>query len=161
MTNIIKLTTADDEPRVRDLDLAKALEFTDAHKIRNLIARNRDELETHGRVSATLAETTSRGGRPGKAYYLNEPQALVICALSRTPVAVEVRRQLIQAFMAYRNKPVVVREHRRALPVKPATDTHRERMISFIRAFRDQPDVLADWIIGAVDEMGARLIGRP
>ncbi|GGC94685.1 hypothetical protein [Chelatococcus reniformis] len=91
-----------DEPRVYDLLLAFRLGFADPHKIRTLIRRNIVELESYGQVSATAAETSRKGGRPGKAYYLNEGQALVICALSRTATAAQVRRQLIVVFMTYR-----------------------------------------------------------
>ncbi|WP_454016984.1 hypothetical protein [Azospirillum sp. Marseille-Q6669] len=48
--------------------------------------------------------------RPGKAYYLNEGQALVICALSRTPQAALVRRQIIEVFLAYRRGVLPVAE---------------------------------------------------
>ncbi|WP_237905030.1 hypothetical protein [Azospirillum brasilense] len=97
-----QLNDQDGEPRVSDVILAERLGFVQPRDIRKLIERNRAELETYGEVCATVAQTTEKGGRPGKAYYLNEGQALVICALSRTPQAALVRRQIIEVFLAYR-----------------------------------------------------------
>ena len=108
-----------DEPRIRDLELARFLEMRDLHEIRRLIERNRPELEMHGAFSVTTTENTGKRGRPGKAYWLNEGQALVICALSRTPIAAKVRHALIEVFQAYRaGKLVHVVEHRRRPPAK-------------------------------------------
>lgn len=126
------LRDADGEPRVRDLDLAQRLGFDKLHNIRKLVQRNQAELQTHGEVafaeggevSATVAENdgegvfstvekTSLGGRPGKTYWLNEAQALVLCALSRTPQAALVRKALIECFLAYRRGQLPV-EHEAA-----------------------------------------------
>ncbi|RIW07767.1 hypothetical protein D2T81_02705 [Azospirillum brasilense] len=107
-----QLNDQDGEPRVLDLALAERLGFSDVHKVRALIERNRSELESYGVISAAVAENTDpKGrGRPGKAYYLNEGQALVICALSRTPQAALVRRQIIEVFLAYRRGVLPVAE---------------------------------------------------
>lgn len=111
------LSLAGDEPRVFDLHLARALGFSDLHMVRRTIERNRDELEMHGEVSVAVTETSTKGGRPGKAYYLNEGQALVVCALSKTPKAAEVRKLIIDVFTAWRaGKLVPVESHYRALP---------------------------------------------
>lgn len=59
-------------------------------------------------------EKSGMRGRPGKAYYLNEPQALVICALSRTAKAAQVRKALIDVFMAVRRGDVVTVRNIRA-----------------------------------------------
>lgn len=107
----------DDEPRIRDIELAERLELARDRDIRVVIANNRDELEAYGSLRVETANPGAQGGRPGKAYYLNEGQALVICALSRTPKAAQVRKLLIDVFMAYRQgKLVHVKEHRRSLP---------------------------------------------
>jgi lambda repressor-like predicted transcriptional regulator len=92
------------EPRVLDLVVAERLGFDRPRDIRKLIERSRDELTSYGEICATVAQNTDpKGrGRPGREYWLNEPQALLICALSRTPQAAEVRRQLITVFMAWR-----------------------------------------------------------
>lgn len=122
------------EPRVFDLHLAACLGMSDPHKIRRTIERNRPELEMHGgvsvsdtktlaAVSAPRAETSSKGGRPGRAYYLNEGQALVLCALSQTPKAAEIRKQIIDVFVAWRQgRTVPVKAHHRT-PPSPAVRT--------------------------------------
>ena len=87
------------DPLCKDLDLAAVLEFADPHKIRPLIERWSDEL---GGVSAMVAETTPRGGRPGRAYYLTEEQALFIIAKSETARATWVLKAMIQVFLKAR-----------------------------------------------------------
>ncbi len=154
MQNLItmpSIVTIDQEPRVRDLDLAARLEFSNVYEARRLIERNREELEAHGEVSVTVTETGPRGGRPGKCYYLNEGQALVICALSRTAVAAEVRKALIEVFMAYRaGKIVHVREHHRRPPCSlvdhGADDEIAElerKTVGIVTQYVDRPDWIA------------------
>ncbi len=106
----------DGDPRIRDIDLAKRLGMADLHKIRALIRKNEVELKEYGPISARQAEISnevssasegSRGrGRPGRDFWLNEGQALVLCALSRTVRAAEVRRALIECFLAHRRRKV-------------------------------------------------------
>jgi len=113
MQNLIPISAVievESEPRVRDVDLAKWLGFLKPLNIRELIARNRDELEAFGNFPCRAENLTGRG-RPGKAYYLNEGQALVLCSLSRTAKAIEVRKQLIELFLTYRTKGDVVYAH--------------------------------------------------
>ncbi len=120
MQNLIsvnQLVEIENEPRIRDLDLAERLGMSQPLNIRTVIAANRDELETYGSFHVASENPGKQGGRPGKAYYLTEGQALVICALSRTDKAAQVRKMLIDVFMAYRQGKVVhVKEHRRRMP---------------------------------------------
>lgn len=95
-------TTVNHEPRIHDLLIAEKLGFNNMLAIRKLIIRNNEELLNYGEVFSTASKTAPKGGRPGNEYYLNEGQALVICALSRTPKAAEVRKAIIDVFMAYR-----------------------------------------------------------
>jgi len=119
------------EPHVFDLHLAQSLGFSRLTSIRVLIERNREELETYGTLHRCDAK--SSGGRPGKAYYLNEGQALVLCALSETPRAAEVRKLLIDVFMAWRQgKTVHVKEHHR----RPPSETQPAPTLSFALADR-------------------------
>jgi len=103
---ISDLQVLDSEPRILDLALGEALGFLDLHKVRDLIKRNMKEIRLHGEVSATVAETSDKGGRPSIEYYLNEAQSLLIAMFSRTARAAEVRQQLIQVFMAWRRNEV-------------------------------------------------------
>ncbi len=93
------------EPRVLDTDLAAALGMADIHKVRPLIKANISELELFGGLSALRAE--SSGGRPATAYHLNEEQALLICMLSRTERAKQVRAEVIRVFTAWRRGQLV------------------------------------------------------
>lgn len=114
-----ELIEIEDEPRILDVELARHLGIIRERDIRAVIANNRDELELHGSLRVETANPGIQGGRPGSAYYLNEGQALVICALSRTPKAAQVRKQIIDVFMAWRRGKIVhVREHKRRMPVR-------------------------------------------
>lgn len=115
------LRVLDDGPRVQDLRLAEALGFAQPRDIRKLIDRNVQELEGYGEVCATVAQThqdtgeasdeppkpANKGGRPGREFWLNEEQALLLSMFARTDNAAAVRRMLIGAFMEWR------RQHRR------------------------------------------------
>lgn len=112
-------TEIDNEPRVLDVQLGEALGFARPRKIREIIARNLDEIETYG------SSAPRRGAYRGAEfveYFLNEPQALLICMFSNTPRAAAVRKMLIDVFMEYRrgklDKPIHVREHDRRTSTK-------------------------------------------
>jgi hypothetical protein len=107
------------EPRIRDVVVAERLGFERPRKIRELIERNREELESYGplapRRGAKLPSDGevsrhggakplegSSGGRPEEGCLLNEEQALLVCMFSRTPQAAAVRREVIQVFTAWR-----------------------------------------------------------
>lgn len=87
------------EPRVRDLELGERLGFDRARDVRKLIERNLVELGAHG-TCATVAHVVR--GNPVTEYLLNEPQALLVCMFARTPKATEVRRQVVEVFLAWR-----------------------------------------------------------
>lgn len=115
------LRVLDDGPRVQDLRLADALGFAQPRMIRKLIDRNVQELEGYGEVCSTVSQThqdtgeagddepkpANKGGRPGREYWLNEEQALLLSMFARTDNAAAVRRMLIGAFLEWR------RRHRR------------------------------------------------
>lgn len=114
------LVRSDDyEPRIPDLTLADRLGFTKPHNVRKLILRNRMELEAHGDLPTrgnNLRHGEKGRGRPGTMYLLNEGQALVVCALSRTPIAARVRQDIIAVYMAHRRgEGVTTRPERQAL----------------------------------------------
>jgi hypothetical protein len=92
-----------DEPRIRDLDLATGLGYKDVHEIRGLIQTLLSDLAKLGQVSVVATETSGpSGGRPSKTYWLNEPQAYLVCANTRTPRAAEFRLLLVKVFMMYK-----------------------------------------------------------
>lgn len=96
------LHVLDAEPRIQDLKLAEALNFSQTYDIRQLIKRNAEELAQHGEVFGTTPKTSPNGGRPGTEFWLNEPQSLLVCMFSRTERAAEVRAEIISVFMAWR-----------------------------------------------------------
>ncbi|MBA9068020.1 hypothetical protein FHR71_001755 [Methylobacterium sp. RAS18] len=85
------LLTFAGEPRVSEADLASALGYPNARKVRELVKRNLTELLTYGDLP------------PVREMYLNEAQALLICMFSRTPSAAKVRKTLIETFTAWRS----------------------------------------------------------
>lgn len=95
---------ANAEPRIRDIRIAERLGMAQPLNIRQSIERNREELEGFGSIHTTceLIEVAKGARRQVTVYWLNEGQALVICMLSRTPAAVQVRKEVIEVFMAYR-----------------------------------------------------------
>lgn len=92
----------DSEPRVLDVVLGERLGMSQPLDVRRTIRSNERELRLYGGLPHRRANPGNRGGRPGTAYYLNEPQALLICMFSNTAKAAEVRKMLIDVFMEYR-----------------------------------------------------------
>jgi len=102
VTAVVLADAGDATPRVKDLDLAEWLGYERVRDIREVINRNLVEIERFG-VCRTVRQTSgSLGGRPAEEFYLTEEQSLLVCALSRTPKAADVRYTLIKAFMAWR-----------------------------------------------------------
>lgn len=102
-------TEIDSEPRVLDVLLGERLGMAHARNIRDTIVKRRDELAMHGTVCTSAIATSAKGGRPGTAYYLNEPQALLICMFANTAKAAQVRKMLIDVFMEYRRSQGMVK----------------------------------------------------
>jgi hypothetical protein len=94
----------DGEPRIRDLTIADRLGYERPRKIRELIEANMAELQQYGLAPRRGAPITSGKGRVTEVeeYWLNEAQCLLVCMFSRTDAAAEVRRALIEVFMAWR-----------------------------------------------------------
>lgn len=106
----LTITAIDNEPRVLDTDLAQQLGLSPPTDIRkDLIAPNREELESFGSLRAAPVNPGPKGGRPTTAYYLNKDQALLICILSRTEKAKQVRAEVIRRFHAYEELVEAVR----------------------------------------------------
>lgn len=84
MNDLICVTAVEGEPRVLDTELAAALGYAEPRFIRkDIIAANRAELESFGGLRETPTNPGPLGGRPGKAFYLNEEQALLVAMFSR------------------------------------------------------------------------------
>lgn len=124
-TNLIKINDSrltindlqviEDEPRIKDIVLGERLGLAQPLNIRNVIESNKDELCNFGTFHA-VRETKKVGcvKRKITEYYLNEAQALLLCMFSRTAKAAQVRKELIDVYMAYRTRGLAkVREHYR------------------------------------------------
>jgi len=93
------LDAIDGEPRILDLTVAERLGFTRPRTIRQLIERNRAELENYGPIAAR--RSAYHKGLFDE-FWLNEGQSLLVCLFSRTDKAAEVRHALIDVFTAWR-----------------------------------------------------------
>lgn len=105
MNALINITAIEGEPRVLDTDLGEALGMSRPRDIRaKIIIPNRDELDSFGPLRSESAMVTigSNARREVTQYYLNEEQALLVCMLSRTERAKQVRAEVIRVFTAWR-----------------------------------------------------------
>jgi hypothetical protein len=94
------LSYVEDEPRILDTCLAKALGFHRSADIRPLIARHEEALNRFGPIIRTIRKNQGRG-RPALEAYLNKRQALYICTKAETTWATEVTIQMVEVFDAF------------------------------------------------------------
>ncbi len=94
-------TAVNHEPCVSYRRLARALGYVDERKLLRLAERHREALERFGEVSATVAETSKKGGRPGKVEWYNKRQVLYLCAKSEMEGATEVTIQMVEIVDAH------------------------------------------------------------
>lgn len=143
-------TQHDNEPRVRDTDLAEWLGLERATNIRATVAAHYDELSAHGQM--ILTKSPQGRGRPSSVYWLNQAQALVLCSLCRTPKAMEVRQALVKVFTDYQQgKLVPVKAHNRRPPAPRDFESH----LAFISSFRNDPDALFSLMAGMLARIDA------
>jgi len=99
--------SAEDEPRVRDTDLADRLGYKQPRMVRKLIGR----LIEIGEISDVLQRSTVERyeSRPNcwqerevQEYWLTEEQALFVCMASKTQAAMQARKEVARVFMAAR-----------------------------------------------------------
>lgn len=102
----------DGEPRIRDILLGERLGYERPRDVRKVIERNKKELGQHSRCAtvARLVERSGRGVQRVDEYWLNEAQALLVCMFARTEVAAQVRKALVEIFMAWREGRVTPAE---------------------------------------------------
>jgi|CXWL01.1.fsa_nt_gi hypothetical protein len=91
-------------PRVRDLDVATRGGMRRPRDIRQLIERNRKELEMYGPLEVCGVAPQTSGGRPGHEYWLTADQTAAIIGFMRTPFASAFRVTLTKLFVAYHAK---------------------------------------------------------
>lgn len=97
-------TDFDGEPRIRDILIGERLGYDRPRDIRKNIEKNLAELESYGMCAklARVVERENRGTIEVQEYWPNEAQCLLICMFARTDAAAEVRKALIDVFMAWR-----------------------------------------------------------
>lgn len=94
----------DDEPRMRDLDLAERLGFARPAKIRDLIKRLvRDGKLSETEVFTTTGKTSRVGGRPAEESWLSQKGTLKVIAKSDTVKADEVLDEVFDVYLAWRS----------------------------------------------------------
>lgn len=101
-----------DEPRIQDLQLAGMLAYARPRDIRELIQRNREELESYGSLPChtALIEAGKGAHLEAREYWLSEAQSLLLTMKSGTQRAAECRRELIHLFQAWRHGRLAPRE---------------------------------------------------
>ncbi len=99
MNKAVALHSIENEQRVLGTDLAERLGFERPRKIRELINRKLAELQRYGTCPSVGRVIR---GNLAQEYYLNEEQALLVCMFSDTDNASNVRKQVIDTFMAVR-----------------------------------------------------------
>ena len=113
-------TAINGEPRILDERLAAALGFDRPRKIRELIGRHRAALERFGEVCPAVGQTSSRGGRPGRVFWLTKKQALYLCTKSETERATEITILVVEVFDALMSGAaparIPVKAHNRSRP---------------------------------------------
>lgn len=94
----------DAEPRIKDVLLADRLGYRRSRNIRELIERNRSELEAYGNIAVRHGAVEAGNGaiKEVTEFHLNEHQSLLICMFAKTDMAAAVRKALIDVFVAYR-----------------------------------------------------------
>lgn len=96
-----------EEPRIRDLDLAVRLKYSEPRLIRKLIKRLIDDGFLSGIDVRSTVERTSmpRGGvreTTVQEYYLTEAESLLVISKSETSVATAIMQEVIDVYVALR-----------------------------------------------------------
>lgn len=152
-----------DEPRVRDLKLAEGLGFDRPSNVRNVIRRHAEELRAHGLVLQIEAPIVSGKGRVQNVseYWLNEPQALLICMFARTPAAAEVRRQVVAVFLAWRRGELTAASSVRGDPLAHRLDDLCARLEALERLGLRLRDGDSEATARALTHADIWAVGRP
>jgi len=95
------------DDRILDTDLAEWLGYAKPAKIRDLINRHREQLETFGVIPTVEITSGELGGRPATANLLTDRQCLLVCTYAETANADQVRIALVTAFDHYRKNKLV------------------------------------------------------
>lgn len=133
------LNIVGEEPRLRDTRLGEILGMAQPLNIRGTVEQNREELEGFGPIHAVreMVMVGSGARRLVTSFFLNEAQALLLCMFSRTAIAAQVRKSLIDVFMAWRRGSLPE-------PVKVVTVHSHKRRVSTSREVAVRLDKIAE-----------------
>ncbi|MFT4056289.1 MAG: hypothetical protein QM681_17430 [Novosphingobium sp.] len=133
-------SAVDAEPRIKDVLLADRLGYKRSRGIRELIERNRAELECYGTIAVRhgAVEIGSGAIKGVDEFYLNEHQSLLLCMFSKTDMAAAVRKALIDVFVAYRHAHVRQSPPVLEKDVQTADDLKLRKVNTAIRCFGDE-----------------------
>lgn len=137
--------SSEDEPRVRDVDVASRAGLAQPRDVRRVIEKNWDELSAYGEIRISALGAQFRRGPKGREYWLNEEQATALLAMLKTPLARQLRIALVKLFVAYR-RGLLAPVH-----TVPLDFAHGPRL-------GDVPNLKAD--VSALCAMTARACGR-
>jgi hypothetical protein len=100
----LQVVDGDEDPRVQDLRLAEILGLGRLRDVRQLIERNREDLEEYASLRCRTAVIGAGKGalHEVQEYWLTEGQALRICSLSKTKNAKRATKVIIDVFIAWR-----------------------------------------------------------
>ncbi len=134
------LDITDEEPRVRDVDLAERAGLKQPRDIRKVIERCREELEEFGALDMRVhcaRISKPRGGfeeREVREFWLTEHQALAVLLQLRTPQARRLRGVLVRLFIAVRRGQLTAPQQVAVLssaPLVGGSRAHRAELASW------------------------------
>jgi len=105
-TNEWEVREINNEPCVKDTVLAERLGYKEPKAIRRLIKRMIGVGAFGGGIPCPTLETIS--GNETEVFYLNEKQSLKVIAKSETETADKIMDQVIDVFIAYRNRKLTL-----------------------------------------------------
>lgn len=153
------LDVTDDEPRVRDIDLAERAGLKQPRDIRKLIQRSRQELEDLGELLQRVSQARYES-RPGiwqerevSEFWLTEHQALAILLQLRTPEARRLRGIVIRVFVAVRRGELAAPQQVPVLSTSPLVGdsrVHRSEIAAWCRLAARNSNVSVHRVHGEV-----------
>ena len=139
----------DEEPRVRDIDLANRLGMRNPRKIRELIRAHWKKLND---INSVLERTQLHQGN-GTAfteYYLDRRQAMFLAARSNTPASDDVTMELVEVYDRWRKG---------SLPMHPTATANlaADATVAILTQIRDGVLATNDSIATLRDDHAARM----
>ena len=125
--SLYEVSTEDDEPRVRDIDLANRLGMKNPHKIREMI---RTHLKKISEINTLLLRDQRHAGNGTtfSEYYLDRRQATFLAIRSNTPASDEVALELVEIYDRWK---------RGTLPMHPTANLATDASVAILTQIRD------------------------